>query len=528
MRKIKRYTALLCLAAMLLLLCGCGGADTSDDYVDGKSAGKYLSQMAAADDVFSLNYNSAYSMNPLVATNTNNQLVCCLVYDNMLELTNSYSVEYNIITAYSSSDGGQTWTFKVEPGRKFHDGSDVSAYDVAYSIQCARGSDRFRDRLSYVAGCSANDAETLTVSLSKKNMMFPMLLTVPVIKSGSYGESYPIGSGPYTYASDHLSLVASEHYPNYRALPLKTVYLKEYTGIDDTISAFQDSYIDAVLNDPTATTNLGYGSANEIRAYNSTNLHYIGFNVQTGIFTYDAMRFAMNYAFDREYLVEQMGSYGMETPFVVTPAAPGYSKTAAKEFDYDLNTVKTVFANLGLSDYDGDGFLEMRNGTTLVNTDIDFIVCNASSIKVNMARRFASDMASIGINVTVEELPWSDYKARVEAGNYDMYYAEVRMNPDCDPSKLLVTGSSLNYALVSDQRVEEAIALFLQSDEDGRADAAVNMCNVIATTAYIVPLCYERHQLVSHRGVIEGIKACENNPFYDMKSWTVNLKTKEN
>ena len=107
-----------------------------------------------------------------------------------------------------------------------------------------------------------------------------------------------------------------------------------------------------------------------------------------------------------------------------------------------------------------------------------------------------------------------------------MYYAEVRMNPDCDPSKLLVTGSSLNYALVSDQRVEEAIALFLQSDEDGRADAAVNMCNVIATTAYIVPLCYERHQLVSHRGVIEGIKACENNPFYDMKSWTVNLKTK--
>ena len=92
MRKIKRYTALLCLAAMLLLLCGCGGADTSDDYVDGKSAGKYLSQMAAADDVFSLNYNSAYSMNPLVATNTNNQLVCCLVYDNMLELTNSYSV----------------------------------------------------------------------------------------------------------------------------------------------------------------------------------------------------------------------------------------------------------------------------------------------------------------------------------------------------------------------------------------------------------------------------------------------------
>lgn len=523
--KLKRTLSLIC---ALLIAFGATACDSEvtqgDDYVDGKSPGKDLSQTAAADDVFSLNYSSKYSLNPLIATNTNNQLVCALVYDNMLELDNNFEVHYNIITEYSTSDGGQTWRFKIVTGRKFHDGTELTASDVAYSIQCARNSDRFKNRMSYVLGVSATDAETVVVSLSKKNMMFPMLLTIPVIKNGTYTETYPMGSGPYAYAEDHLSLNASEHFPDYRALPMKTVYLKEYSGIDDTLTAFQDSYVDVVVNDPTATTNLGYGSANEIRAFNTTNMHYIGLNPNSGVFSYEAMRFAMNYAFDRDYLVEQMSGYAVATPFVVNPAVSWYSKTAAKEFNYSLDSVKTVLNNLGLEDFDGDGYLELRNGSTLIRTDIDFVVCNASSIKVNMARRFASDMEKIGIKVNVSELPWDEYVSAIESGNYDMYYAEVRMNSDGDPSKLLLEDASLNYANISDQRVTQAIATYLQSDESGRADACVNMCNVIATTAYIIPLCYEKHQFISHRSVIEGVRACENNPFYDIIHWTVNLK----
>ncbi len=524
--KLKRILSLICAVLLTLGVTACDAeVQQGDDYVDGKNPGKDLSQTAAADDVFSLNFSSRYSLNPLIATNTNNQLVCALVYDNMLELDNNFQLQYNIITECTTSDGGQSWRLKIVSGRKFHDGTELTASDVAYSLQCARNSDRFKNRTSYILGVSAADSETVAVSLSKKNMMFPMLLTIPVIKNGTYTETYPMGSGPYAYAEDHLSLNASEYYPDYRALPMKTVYLKEFSGIDDTLTAFQDSYVDVVVNDPTATTNLGYGSANEIRAFNTTNMHYIALNPNRGIFAYEAMRFAMNYAFDREYLVDQMSGYAVESPFVVNPAVSWYSKTAAKEFDFDPETVKTVFNNLGLEDFDGDGYLEIRNGSTLTRTDITFVVCDASSIKVNMARRFASDMEELGIKVTVRELAWNDYIAAIEAGEYDMYYAEVRMNSDGDPSKLLLEDASLNYANISDQRVIEAIATYLQADESGRADACTNMCNVLATTAYIVPLCYEKHQFISHRGVIEGVKACENNPFYDVMHWTVNLKS---
>ena len=70
--KIKRYMSLLLAVLMTLSLVSCGTADDKDDYVEGKSAGKELGQTAAADDVFTLNCNKSYSMNPLIATNTNN------------------------------------------------------------------------------------------------------------------------------------------------------------------------------------------------------------------------------------------------------------------------------------------------------------------------------------------------------------------------------------------------------------------------------------------------------------------------
>ena len=87
MSRMKRFIALLLALLSVLSLAACGTADDNkDDYVKGTSAGKELGQTVAADDIFTLNCNKGYSMNPLIATNTNNQLVCCLVYENIVEV----------------------------------------------------------------------------------------------------------------------------------------------------------------------------------------------------------------------------------------------------------------------------------------------------------------------------------------------------------------------------------------------------------------------------------------------------------
>ena len=175
MSRMKRFIALLLALLSVLSLAACGTADDNkDDYVKGTSAGKELGQTVAADDIFTLNCNKGYSMNPLIATNTNNQLVCCLVYENIVEVDNSFEVQPNVVSEWTTEDGS-SWTLKVASGHTFHNGAALTATDVAYTIQIAMRNDRFKARLSYVSGCTATDSETVVVNLSKKNMMFPAL-----------------------------------------------------------------------------------------------------------------------------------------------------------------------------------------------------------------------------------------------------------------------------------------------------------------------------------------------------------------
>jgi len=156
-KKTVKLIALLLAVLSLLSLTGCTEVTPEEEYIDPVTPEKDASQTTAADAVFSLNSNTDYSMNPLIATNTSNQLICCLVYENMVELTSKSEIVPNLITAWEPSNGGQTWCFTVAEGRVFHDGSPVTAWDVAYSMKCAVNSDRFRSRFSYVYGVSATD-----------------------------------------------------------------------------------------------------------------------------------------------------------------------------------------------------------------------------------------------------------------------------------------------------------------------------------------------------------------------------------
>ncbi|MDO4816738.1 MAG: ABC transporter substrate-binding protein [Bacillota bacterium] len=519
--KYRRLTAIILILLMILPLCACDAFGPVDDYVDGKSAGKNLGQSAAADDVFTLNCNMGYSMNPLIATNTNNQLVCNLVYENMLELDNNYNVVPNIITSWETEDG-QRWVFHVDTERYFHDGSKMTAYDLAYSLTCAVSSDRYKGRLNYVYGSSASDEHTLVVNLSKRNMMFPMLMCIPIIKNGSFNDSFPQGTGPYTYSKDYKSLVAFDKYPNYKNLPVDTVYLKEYSGGNDTIVAFEDSLIDVVMNDPTATTNLGYGSSNEIRGYNTMNLHYVGLNALSPVFNYEMMRLVVSYAFDRDYLKLQMGGYAAPTAIPINPSCSWYSESANKEYSYNLDICRNLLKNMSFKDYDQDGYLEMGLGEEeYMEVNIRFLVCSDSSIKANMARKFAQDMGDMGIQVTLLEYGWDEYNAAVKAGNYDMYYGETRINPDFDITKLIATGGSMNFGQWAVPEVDSAISAYLQSDDEGRKQACQDMCNTICGGGYFITLCFEKHQMITHRGVIVGVQVCENNPLMNVQNWTI-------
>jgi len=560
----------LLLAAIMLAVSGCTlpGTNLAMDEVPESTEGKDLTMGKAADDIFSLNISRKYSFNPLIATNHSNQLICSLVYENIVEVDNSFNVIPGIATEWEYNDSATSWLLTIDNTRTFHDGTPVTARDVRYSIDRAVSSDRYLGRFSTYQGAAQDGEDKLYITLSVGDTQFIKLLNIPVIKYGTYDEKYPTGSGPYTFSFEEIpeetdeegnvvqeasqkliSLVGFEGHRDYETLPVDTVYLKEYTEAEDIINAFEDSYIDVVINDPSSYTNLGYASTNEIHTYATTNMHYVCFNQETRLGAMSGFRYAMQYAFNRAYLETLLNGNAVATAIPMYPTCAEYPSDLNSALAYNLERCKIILENNGIRDYDEDGFMEIMNGND-EDLVINFILCSDSSAKAGVVNRFAADMLTIGIKVNVQELTWTDYynaltdyenltKEQLEDEDFkevefDMYYAEVKLRNNFDITQLLQErgdnnkGSCINYSHSFGNGYETYLYNYLASGDSSRKNNYRAFAEYVLTNAaHLVVIGFEKQQIISHRQAIRGIDANMGNPLYNFQHWTIIFKQED-
>jgi peptide/nickel transport system substrate-binding protein len=526
----KKYGAFLLTAALTLALFnGCAvetgeGTDTHENYEVGGVSGQTLTAGYAVDKVFSLNLDGSRSLNPISTTSSANMLVDQLVYDTLFEVDGNFEVSSRLVKSWETTDDGTTWLFTLDTTVPFQDGSTLSAQDAAYSVQRAQRTAFYGPRLSPIYGVSAMDSGLLMISLQYPDMQFPSRLVVPVVKNGTMNDDVPPGSGPYMYSEDRSRLEIFPEYPDADKLPIGTIYLKEFTDAGEIISAFEDSLVDLVLNDPTGANNLGYGGSNEVRYYTTTSMHYLGFNTYSYFLCYPEYRRALNYAVDRETIVRQaMYGNAEEATLPINPQSALYDSGLASSLSYDLGKSVQELASVDVTDHDMDGKLEYMVTGIPIEIHINFIVCSDSSAKLAAARIITEDLQSIGLTVELRELNWRDYSKALEEGDFDMYYGEVKLPADFDLTDLLSNDGSLNYGGFQDVGYEGAIAAYLAADEENRAISCNNMCAQIAQYATIIPVCFEKAEVITHRGVETGMTPNQYNIFNHITDWKIAL-----
>ena len=544
---MKRSLALLLALALALSCAACGrGGGSQEEEIPESSGGKDVERAPALDNVFSVNSNSKYSKNPFVATNHANQLICSLVYENMIELDNNFEVvrDSGIISEWKCDDTGKNWELTIEPGHYFSDGTEVMPRDVSYSMGWAINSDRYSGRFASYQGASPGEG-VVYVTLGIGDRQFIKLLNMPVIKMATYGDlgpagNTPVGSGPYHYNEEGDALIANEFYPGYEDLPVDTIYLKELNNADAIISAFEDGYIDVVINDPSTYTNLGYASSNEFHTYATTNMHYVAFNEESMLGKYSYFRIAMQHAFDRAYLVELLHGNAVAAALPMYPTCSVYPHALEDRLSYDLEACRNILIAAGVQDYDEDGQLEFMSGSP-VEIELHFVVCADSSAKCGIARRFQEDMASIGLKVTVHELTWQEYMDALEEGQFksgkqtvpvDMYYGEVKLRNNFDLTELLQPRdednelTNQNFSRSKDSTIVGRIERYLAAPDSTRADEFYQLCDYIMNTqGSLIVIGFEKQQIITRRGVCKGIDANFGNPLFGFPDWEIYLES---
>lgn len=459
---------------------------------------------------FALAYDPSESLHPITGQSQMNLDLAGLVYEGLYELDRDFAAKPALAQSAAVSGDGLVWTITLRTGVQFSDGTPLTADQVVASLNTARASILYGKRLSGITAVEGSGGQ-VRLTLSAPNGALDALLDVPIVLEQADG--IPLGTGRYRFArqGEELSLAATQ--AGAGRVPYETIPLRGVTGAEAHIAAFDSGDVTAVVTDFSASYALGYSGSYETWDFPTTTLMYVGFRTTGGVCADPQIRQAFSKAFDRRELVKtQLAGHGDAASLPISPLAEGYDAQAAEELDHDLPGALELLAQAGYTRGE-DGVL--RRGSTPVSVTI--VVNNDSSHKQAVAQQLARDLAELGVQATVQAMPWEEYLGALAGGRFDLYLGEVRMTGDFDPTELL-TGS-LNYGGYSSQELTGLLPAWKGARGAARSQAADQLWQAFAQDAPIAPLCFKRGSLLIRWGMAHNVQPTQADPWWNLEQW---------
>ena len=551
---IRRISALTIALSLLLSLTACGGqGDSSQGSASdaAPAASDQSSGGASAAQSFSLGYYKGEGLHPYTCSNTTNQNLMGLIYEPLFAIDQTFATEPCLaksctiqVTSASGSEeekdtegdasetgtegdetdqkdaskeekkkeqprskiaGKTTCTIQLRDDVTFSDGTSLSAEDVVYSLEQAKGKGSiYRERLSDVTSITASGSTTVVIEINAADAAFDSLLDIPIISRS--GGSNPIGTGPYvlnTKKGKAVSMTRNTNWWQEGTLPADTITLYAADDSDMMIFGFGSGSISMVNTDLTGTNALSYTGDYNVVDYPTTSMLYVGCNTHSGPCQNQSFRQALYYVFDRDTLATKMLSGHAEpTVLPVSPKSKLYDEKLAETYAWSEETAKKKLA---------DGHYYNQTLKLIVNKESDF--------KTAFAEEMKKELEAIGIKVQVEALAWDEFADALDERSFDLYLGEVKLKSNFDLTAVIGSNGNLNYGGYQDKDLEKLLTKFQTADKASRAAAAKNLYKAVADAAATIPLCFKNHSVLTHWSANASIAPTQQNLFYHIAEW---------
>ena len=505
----KRLWNLACLlSALAVLLTGCWEEPPMDTAVVPAGEEEPAAPSPILPERFSLPYDPEETLDPITCPDGIQQVVGSLLYEGLFRLDRQMEPQPCLCASYAYDAASLTYTFTLRAGVTFSDGTPLTAADVSAALWRAKASQRYGARLADVSAISAGEG-TVSVTLSAPNTGFPALLDSPIVKSGTEGDPAPVGTGPYAFSAgeDGPRLTARAGWWRGEARPAEEIFLSAAQDREALLYQFSSHGVQLITADligpePIAATgNTSYQDAD------TTVLHFIGVNTLRQPFQDAAARRALGLGINRDTLVSAvLSGHGRAAQAPVSPVSPLYPSGLDALYSYDAFAAAMEAAGLAAG--------EARPVKLLVNQE--------NSFKVAAAEYVAAALSDFDLQVQVEALPWAEYAAALAAGDFGLYYGQVKLTADWDLSPLVGTGGALNYGGWSDPQTDQLLAAYASASD--RAAALEALCARLADQAPIIPLCFGASSVLYQTGVVSGLSPTAAEPFYDLGRCAIRLQ----
>ena len=136
------------------------------------------------------------------------QMINGTIYEGLTAIDKDLRVQPGIAASWTISPDGKTYSFKLRPGMRFHDGSKVEAADVVATVNRVLSKDIASPLASRLAALDRAEAtDPLTVVFHLKEPSAPLLVsiaTIAIVPRSMESEKEalqrtPIGTGPFKF-----------------------------------------------------------------------------------------------------------------------------------------------------------------------------------------------------------------------------------------------------------------------------------------------------------------------------------------
>lgn len=408
MARSHRHLAAALIAAAAIALAGCSGGNSANNSSSTAAGGTLV-----VDTAFSLETGDP-GRNYVPTGN----MVLHAVYDTLLTFqgADSTTPKPDLATMKQNADATE-FTFTIQDGRTFSDGTPVTADDVVFSLDRVAGiTDSKANFLMTGITVAKVDDKTVTLSTKTPSLQLPAIVTNPslailnskvVKKNGgttddkdgakSWLDANSAGSGPYKLASLDLTtqvvLVKNDKYdgtdkPAYDKIVVRNIsqsstQLTNLKGGDSNVAV--DLSGDQVKN---------LGSGFTVNSAPSAETLFLLINQDKnvgGVTANTKFAEAVRYALDYDKLLELAGSGSEQATGVIPPMFPGANKSGVKQ---DLAKSKAALAASG---YTGEEIkLQFPNDNPVGGVEF-----------TPVAERVQEQLKAAGINATLAPAPFA-------------------------------------------------------------------------------------------------------------------------
>lgn len=454
-RLLRILAATLALASMLSLAAcggnggngGNGGADTDDS-----TATSYKDTLTWAQGA------DVTSLDPHQGKETPAVEVTCQIFDTLVVVNpETNEIEPQIAESWEQVDE-LTYVFKIRQGIKFHDGSDLTAEDVKFSLDRAINSAAVSYIVDFIDTITVDDEYTVTVKTKApfapalRNLAIPFAAIVPKAVVEADEAAFilnPVGSGPYQFVewkqNDHVTLKAFDDY--YAGKPAtENLIMKVIPETSQRSIALETGEIDLAY-DMAVNDVAKLKDSTELTVYEIPSLTcwYISMNMNKEPFNNPLVREALSYAIDRQLIIDTINAgSGQPADAIIAPGVFGYYSTGVRE--YDPEKAKELLAEAGYP----DGF-----ETSLWVND--------NQSRIEMCQAMQNMFQQIGVECDVEVLEFGSFISRTTAGEHDMaYFGWTTSSADADYSYYSLEhstqqGAAGNRSFIADPEVDALI-----------------------------------------------------------------------